>query len=303
MQRWRHKYNFNKRRKTMTHRIRKLSLGLACAALFCAVGLNRNFAQTNNAPSNNAPSGNVQSGAPKHRIVMLSELTIKPGMMNEFLEWAKKDALPLFVKAGIKESYLFTNIYGGDRQVVVMAEVHDSFAAIKARNEAFNKNNGPEAVAAFAAQANKYVADWRTSITETLPELSWRNPKRSAPPRYFVAVRRTIDPFRGPDYESYLKHEYLPLVKKTEASLTISRTRFGSDANEYRFLWALDDLADLDQGNAVVRLVGAATLRKQQQKALAGIVLHTETRVLRLREDISIIPAGPAGPAPNTAAK
>ena len=68
-------------------------------------------------------------------------------------------------------------------------------------------------------------------------------------------------------------------------------------AIKYRFLWALDDLADLDQGNAVVRLVGVEALRKQQQKALAGIVLHTEVKVLRLRTEISILPA------PTTAAK
>ena len=264
----------------MTHIIRRLSLCLACAALLCAAGLQGNFAQTNK----------PAEAAPKHRVVLLNELTIKPGMLNEFLEWAKKDALPLFVKAGIKESYSFTHIYGGDRAVVIMAEVHDSFAAIKARNEAFNKNNSLEALAAFNTQANKYVAEWHMYVAETLPELSWRNPKRTAPPRYFVSVRRTVDPFRGPDYESYLKNEYLPLVKKTDASLAVSRVRFGSDANEYRFLWALDDLADLDQGNAVTRLVGAETLHKQQQKALAGIVLHTETKVLRLREDISIIP-------------
>lgn len=275
----------------MTHRFHQSSsqfirfalLGLLLAAL---------------APFMQAQTNPPATAAPKHRIALMNEFTIKPGMLNEFLEWAKKDALPLSVKAGIKESYVFTHIYGGDRQVVIVAEVHDSFAAIKARNEAFNKNNSPEALAAFYAQANKYIAGTRTYITTTLPELSWRNPKRTAPPRYFVSVRRTVDPFRGPDYESYLKNEYLPLVKKTDATLAVSRTRFGSDANEYRFLWALDDLADLDQGNAVARLVGAETLHKQQQKALAGIVLHTETKVLRLREDISIIP-----PGPNTAAK
>lgn len=55
--------------------------------------------------------------------------------------------------------------------------MHESFAAIRARNEAFNKNNGPEALASFSAKSAEFVTNTRTFIIEGLPELSWLNPK------------------------------------------------------------------------------------------------------------------------------
>lgn len=120
----------------MTHRIRRLSFSLLFAALLCVGGLQINSAQNNNAkPADNAP---------KRKLGLVNEYTIKQGTMTPYLEWAQKESRPLFVKAGIKERYVFTNVYDTDRNVVTTIEMHDSFAAIQARNEAFTKNNSQE---------------------------------------------------------------------------------------------------------------------------------------------------------------
>lgn len=231
----------------------------------------------------------AETAAPKHRIGLVNEYTIKPGMMTEFLAWAKNEALPLYIKAGIKESYFFTRLYG-DRDIVTVTEVHDNFAALKARNEAFGKNNSPEALAALTAGANRYIEHTRTFIVETLPELSWRNPNLKTPPPYFSMLTRHIAPQRGRDYEAYLKNDWLPLAKKADTNgLVVSRMRYGGDLNQYTVFTPLNDLTDLDQPSKVTQAVGAETVAKIQQK-LAGIVLSTETRILRLRADISILP-------------
>lgn len=270
----------------MKQAVRRLAIYLTRASLLCllcAAGLNLSLAQ------NNAPP--AETAAPKHRINLVNEFTIKPGMMAEYLEWAKKEALPLYVKAGIREAYFFTNLYGGDRRVAVFVEVHDNFAAVKARNEAFSKNNSQEARAAWAAKARDYIENTHTYITETLPELGWRNPKRQDLPPYFIATRRLIAPFRGQEYENYLRNDYLPLIKKADAAgLTVSRVRLGGEAGDYRVLTPLYDLADLDNPNPVQKTVGQDAFRKLQQKALTGVVMRTENRVLQLRADISLIP-------------
>ena len=266
----------------MTHVFRRFAIWLVCAALLCAAGLQSNFAQNNNAKP-------AETAAPKHRLGLVNEYTIRPGLMNEYLEWAKNEARPLYVKAGIKEAYFFTQVYG-DRAITTFTEVHDSFAALKARNEAFNKNNSPEALAALSAGANRYIEHTRTFIVETLPELSWRNPKLSSPPPYYLVTTRFVAPQRGRDYEAYLKNDWLPLVKKADANgLLASRNRFGGEG-QYTIFTPVNDLADLDQPNPVTRMLGAEAVAKVQQK-LVGIVQRTETRVLRLRPEISIIPA------------
>ncbi len=231
----------------------------------------------------------TESAAPKHRIGLVNEYIIKPGMMTEFLAWAKNEALPLFVKAGIKESYFFTRVYG-DRDLVTVSEMHDSFAALKARNEAFSKNNSPEALAALTAGGNRFIEHTKTFIVEAMPELGWRNPNLKGIPPYFSVTIRHIAPSRGRDYEAFLKNDWLPLVKKAETNgLTVSRMRYGGDPNQYTFFTPIHDLTDLDQPSKITQMIGAEGMAKLQQK-LVGIVLRTETRILRLRADISILP-------------
>ena len=257
----------------------KRLLLIACSIIISVTGL----AQGQEKPA-------ADTTAPKHRIGLVNEYTIKPGMMTEFLAWAKSEALPLFIKAGIKESYFFTNVYG-DRDIVTVTEAHDNFAAIKARNEAFAKNNSPEALAALTAGGNRYIEHTRTFIVETMPELSWINPNLKSIPPYYIMLVHHLAPLRWRDYEAYIKNDWLPLVKKAETNgRIVSRMRYGSDSEHYTTFVPVNDLADLDQPNKITQMIGAENAAKIQQK-LVGIVLRTENRILRLRADISILPA------------
>ena len=240
------------------------------------------FAQNNNAKPTEA--------APKRPLGLVNEYTIRPGMMTAYLEWAKKDAQPMYVKAGIKEAYFFTNLYDVDRNVVTLIEVHDSFAAIRARNEAFTKNNSQEARDASNAKAREFISNTRTYMIEGLPELSWMNPKLKSPPLYYIVTERYLVPFRGRDYEAHLKDEWLPLVKKSDANgMMVSRLRYGGEMGHYYVFTPVIDLADLDQPSPLTKTVGAETLTKVQQK-LAGIVQRSENRILRLRLELSLLP-------------
>jgi hypothetical protein len=256
----------------------KRFLLLACSIILSVTVL----AQSQSKPA-------AETAAPKHRIGLVNEYTIKPGMMTEFLAWAKNEALPLYIKAGIKESYFFTHVYG-DRAIATVTEVHDNFAALKARNDAFGKNNSPEALAALTAGGNRYIEHTRTFIVESLPELSWRNPKMQGIAPYTIMTYLYIAPQRRQDYEAFLKNDWLPLVKKADTNgLVVSRLRYGGDPNQYAVFTRVDDLTELDQPRKIGQVVGAENLAKIQQK-LVGIVLRTENRILRLRTDISILP-------------
>ena len=240
------------------------------------------FAQTNN----------TNSATPSRpRIGVVSEYTIRPGMMTAYLEWAKKDAQPLYIKAGIKEAYFFTNLYGPDRNVVTLIEVHDGFAALKARNDAFNKNNSKEALDAWSAKAREFILHTRVYIVDEMAELSWMNPKLKTPPLYYNVIERFIVPQRGRDYEAYLKNDYLPLVKKSDSNgIMVSRLRYGGEMGHYFVYIPVHDLADLDSPGKIIQTMGADAVAKVQQK-LTGIVQRSENRMLRLRPELSLIPA------------
>lgn len=240
---------------------------------------------------------NAKLTAPLRRLGLVNEFTIKPGKMAEYLEWAQKDARPMYLKAGIKEAYFFTHLYDVDRSVVTFIEVHDSFAAIRARNEAFTKNNSQEARDAWSAKAQDFIAHTRTYMLETVPGTNWTNPKFKTPPLYYIVTERHLAPFRSADYEAYLKNDWLPLVKKADANgMLVSRMRYGGEMGHYFVFSPVGDLTELDQPNQITQTAGAEAVAKMQQK-LVGIVQRSEIRILRLRPELCVIPA------PTTAAK
>lgn len=268
----------------MTHMFRSLSLSLLFAALLCVAGLPTNSAQNNAKPANDASK--------RPRIGVVGEYTVRPGMMTAYLESAKKDGQPLYIKAGVKEAYFFTNLYGPDRNIVTLIEVHDSFAAYKARNEAFTKNNSKEALDVWSAKVREFITDQRVYIVDEMDELSWMNPKLKTPPLYYNVTERFIAPFRGRDYEAYLKNDYLPLVKKSDSNgIMVSRLRYGGEAGHYFVFTPVNDLADLDGPSKITQAAGGADGVAKMQQKLVGIVQRSENRMLRLRPELSIFPA------------
>lgn len=256
-------------------------LSLVVTILFLGV---TGLAQSNDAKPAEVP--------PQRLLGLVNEYTIKPGMMTAYLQWAEKEAIPLYHKAGIKEAYFFTNIYdSAERNIVTFIEVHPSFAAIKARNEAFTRNNSEATRAAWSAKAREFIESTRAYIVEGLPEVSWRNPNLKKPLLYYLVTDRFIAPFRGRDYEAYLKNEYLPLVKKANANgITVTRLRYGGELGHYSVFSGVDDLTELDQPSKITQAAGGQDAIFKMQQKLAGIVQRSESRILRLRLELSIIP-------------
>lgn len=268
----------------MTHMFRRLSLSLLFAALLCAGGLQSNSAQNNAKPADNAP---------KRRLGVVNEYTVKPGMLTPYLQWVEKEVHPMFVKAGAKESYLFTNVYATtSRSVVTHLEVHDSFAAIRARNDAFSKNNSKEALDAYQAKARELVQETHSYVIEFLPDLTWMNPKLKAPPLYWVTTERFVAIGRTRDYEAYMKNDWIPLEKKAGTNgRQVARLRYGGDNYRYFSFGFYNDLTELDQPNKLTQAAGGPEASAKIQQKLEGIVQHSANRILRLRPECSIIPA------------
>jgi hypothetical protein len=265
----------------MTHILPRLALGLACAALLCTGGLQKNLAQNN------------QANAAPRRLGLVNEYTIKQGMMGAYLQLAEKEGRPLYLKAGIKEAYFFTNLYDtASRNVVTLVEMHDSFAAIRARNEAFTKNNSQEARDAWGTKVREFITDTRTSMVEGLPDLTWVNPKLKSPALYYNVVERFVALGRARDYEAYLKNDYLPLVKKADANgIVVSRLRYGGEFEHYFVFSPVVDLTELDQPSKITQAAGGADAMAKMQQKLVGVVQRSENRILRLQPQLSIIPA------------
>ena len=246
--------------------------------------------------STTAQTSKPASAALPRRLGVVNEYTIKHGMMAAFLQWVEKESKPLYVKAGAKEGYFFTNVYdSASRNVVTLVEVHDNFAAIRARNEAFAKNNSKEVLDAWNAKVREFVIDQRTYMIEFLPELSWMNPKLKSLPVYWVATERYIQPGHVKDYENYIKNDQLPLEKKADTNgRQLARLRYGGDGNHFFSFGFFNDLTELDPPSTIIQAAGGTEAIAKMQQKLMGVVRRSETRILRLRPECSILPASMA---------
>jgi hypothetical protein len=242
------------------------------------------FAQNNAKPADNAP---------KRRFGVVNEYTVRPGMMTPYLQWVEKEVYSMFVKAGIKESYLLTNVYATtSRSVVTHLEVHDSFAAIRARNDALAKTTARKRWMPYQAKAREFVQETHSYVIEFLPELSWMNPKLKSTQPYWVITERFIATGRTRDYEAYMKNDWIPLEKKADTNgRQVARLRYGGDSYRYFSFRFNNDLTELDLPGKLTQAAGGPEAYAKIQQKLVGIMQHSANRILRLRPECSIIPA------------
>jgi len=58
----------------------------------------------------------------------------------------------------------------------------------------------------------------------------------------------------------------------------------------YHVFAPIYDLAEFDSPGPAPKSIGQEAYRKLQQKALTGVVVRSETRVMQLRPELSVIP-------------
>jgi hypothetical protein len=123
------------------------------------------------------------------------------------------------------------------------------------------------------------------------PELSHQT-KMAGPPKMAVVTFVNVAPGRGAEYESYIKNELLPVVKRSDApGFWVQRVGLGGDANQYITLVLHNNFAELEKGPPTVRVLGQDGAAKLAQKLPAGVVTRVERRVMRLVPELTYRPA------------
>ena len=116
------------------------------------------------------------------------------------------------------------------------------------------------------------------------------------PPAWVLLTTVQLLPGRGPEYTSITVNEFLPALKK--AGVTDSwmfATNFGGSPAQRTIVTPIDNWAQLDTPNPLVRTLGAEAAQKLNQKRIA-LTTNPETVVLRYVPELSYgAPTRPAG--------
>jgi len=222
-----------------------------------------------------------QQPAPQVQRSSVNVVRVKPDMIDAWIDFQAKQAVPALKKAGVTQRDVYQTAYGALGEFRIVTPI-GKFAD--------RDNPSPIERALGAAGAKEYndalrkmIASTTSYVIQGIPDASF-DPKPNEAYKILVLSTNHIAPGRTGDYLSYIRNDILPVQKKAETKrYLVSQVMFGGDPNEYRVATFMDKFADLDAGPALVRVLGQEGAAKLGQKT-AGIVMNVQ-RTVYIRND------------------
>jgi hypothetical protein len=234
------------------------------------------------------PTPTPQAGPPAE-FLSVTVVSVKPEMMIEFQNFMKNTTNPALKKGGLKSREVWQNTgAAGDAFEYVLVTPMAKFADFDAPS-ALEKGLGPQGMSAWQTKAGSLVTSVRRFIIRTRPDLSFAAQPMGVP-KLAVIHFVHVAPNRTNDYESFLKNDFVPVMKQAGVTYLVSQTIFGGNGNEYITLTMRDSFADLDKGPVHIQALGQEAGNKLMQKMPAGAVVHLERSIARFVPELSIIP-------------
>lgn len=223
-----------------------------------------------------------QPAAPRQRYVV-AETQVKPGMMDAYLEFTRKETLAAFQKAGVKEFSYYTRANLGEggmtaslRAIEDLKHFDEPGLFVKALGEAGAK--------AWAAKRAQFIVSTRSYIMQSRPELS-HLPNPNEPAKLAFVARSSVAPGRTTDFENYIKNDTLPLIKRANPkAYFVGRVGLGGDSNEYHTVVLVDSFADYQRWTEALQKEGYDKITPK----VAGLVVQRESSVYRFVPELSI---------------
>jgi hypothetical protein len=145
---------------------------------------------------------------------------------------------------------------------------------------------GAEGAKAYNAKAGKMVSSMRRSALRTRPDLGYRTEGAAMPK---LGVLATVEVMTGkqPDFETMLKNEWTPALKKAGVSMySVSQVLMGGAIGEYYTFTPIENFAALDKGHPIQQSLGEAGLNKLMAR-LGPSIHRAERIVIRYDDELS----------------
>lgn len=206
---------------------------------------------------------------------------VRADMLNEWLDLQKNEVVPGLKKAGVPSRTVYSSgLFGTAGEYVIITPMN-KYADFDAGNP-LSRSLGAEAAARLAEKLRKCTAGSHSYAITRLADLSNAT---ATPPQGLVSTRVRVTPDKFPMFETLVKTEVLPVWKKANVSLTVSRRGFGANPNDITLSSGFGKFAELDAGNPLVRQLGPEGAAKVLGKfaAIATVIEQVvRTRVADL---------------------
>lgn len=209
--------------------------------------------------------------------------TVKPEMRDQF-DALQKEMMMAFKKAEVPSRVVLDSVMGDMLEYVSVYPVA-SFADLDGPPVA-ERSLGKDGYASLRAKLLGTTTSLRRLASLDMEDLTFRGESKE-PASYGIVMFMRTTPGKGPEFEAWLRNEYIPVMKKAGVkALSVGRSVFGANPNEYVLVRPIDKLAEIDAGPPARRVLGVEGANKLTGKT-AGIVESVEYRIYRYRSDLS----------------
>ena len=240
-----------------------------------------------------AKKAKPMADAPAPQWSSISVVHVKPDMVAEWQDLQKNVVNPALKKAGVKERSIFeTAVFGEGYEFVVITPI-TSFAQYDEPMSPLRKALGEDAFRDYLAKSRRSIVSVHTYGEMARPDLSYTGKMASmtGPPKLVVVNSVSIVPGRAAAFESMVKTDILPVMKKADViGYFISQSMFGGDSWGYTSVTFVDSFAEIGKGSPFLRVLGPAGSATFFAK-FAGLVAHQERVIARYNADLSFFSA------------
>jgi hypothetical protein len=234
----------------------------------------------------NGGRGSQQAAAPARSWLLVNVVTLKPDMVNDWVEFQKTQTIPMQKKGGMKDRDVWQSgaPFGEGFTYAVITPI-SKFVDYD-QPPLLVRTLGAEAARTYNDKLRHMVASQRAFAIQDRPELSIP-PGPNAKYIGGVLTEATIVSGHAAQYEAYLKDDLMPTLKKGNVpGFLVSRTVFGGDANEYHTLQLFESFGEIDKGPVPTRVLGQTGAQAMNTKATAHVANVNRT-IVRYVPDLS----------------
>jgi hypothetical protein len=211
---------------------------------------------------------------------------IRPDARAEY-EAIQKEITAAYKKAGVRSRAVLQTMFGNVNEYVSIVPI-TKFAELDGAGP-MERVLGAEGLAKMRRRLGALTVSTHRIASLAAPDLSLRAPTPEPAP-YAQVVTFTLAPGKAAEYDTYLKNDYLPMLRKGEvANFWVSRSIFGGEGMERVTVRPLKKLAEIDEGPIARRVLGAEEARKLNQKA-GGMYQSVRYRIVKYRPELSFQP-------------
>ncbi len=236
----------------------------------------------------NVPPVMAQSTpAPEWSVVVVS--TIKPECRSDYELW-QKEMSAAYKKAEVPSRAVLQTVMGNLMEYTsVTPLVH--FADLEGLTPV-ERALGKEDAAALMRKGSAFVTSVQRFASRAPADMGIHT-KLSEQAEYALIASMHLLPGKGPDFDAWMKNEYLPALKKADVkNYWANETMFGGDATERVTVRLMKKIGDLDAGPLLDKVLGEEGARKMVMKR-TGMIDSVHLSVVRYRTDLSYNLASP----------